>query len=104
MRGGRSLLLLVVLAAGLGAYIYFVESERDPVAPETKEKVFAVESNAIERIDVRSTAGEQTTLEKAGDKWRIVAPITADADDTAAGAIANALATTEVIAVLEDKP
>jgi hypothetical protein len=30
MRGIRSFLLLVVVAAGLGAYLYFVESTRYP--------------------------------------------------------------------------
>lgn len=104
MRGGRSLLLLVILAAGLGAYIYFVESERDPLAPETKEKVFAVESGAIERIEIHSTTGEQTTIEKSGDAWRIVAPVATDADDAAASSLADALATTDVIAILEENP
>jgi hypothetical protein len=32
MRGGRSLLILLVVAVGLGAYAYFVESKRDRAA------------------------------------------------------------------------
>ena len=32
MRSGRSFLLLLVVAAGLGGYIYFVEMKRDPAA------------------------------------------------------------------------
>ena len=34
MRGGRSFLILLVVALGLGGYIYFVESKRDrPTQP-----------------------------------------------------------------------
>ena len=43
MRGVWSTLALVVAAAGLGAYIYFVESERPET--EAKAKVFAVEAD-----------------------------------------------------------
>ena len=42
MRGGRSLLVLLVVALGLGAYIYFVESKRDPAGADAKEKAFSV--------------------------------------------------------------
>jgi hypothetical protein len=45
MRGVWSTLALVVAAAGLGAYIYFVDSERPET--EAKAKVFAVEADAI---------------------------------------------------------
>ena len=41
MRGLRSFLLLLVVALALGAYVYFVESKRDPSSGDDKEKVFA---------------------------------------------------------------
>jgi hypothetical protein len=105
MRGGRSLLVLVVLALGLGAYIYFVEMERDPAGTEALLKVFAVEeSSAIDWIQVQHDSGEVTTLEKSGEEWRIVAPVTAPADAPAASAIADALASADIVAVLDENP
>ena len=104
MRGGRSLLILLVLALGLGAYIYFVEMERDPAGTEALEKVFAVDaSSAINWIQVQAAEGE-TTLEKSGDGWRIVAPVTAAADEPAASAIADALASIDIVSVLDENP
>ena len=83
MRSGRSLLVLLALAVGVGAYIYFVEAERDPSgAPETRDKVFTVESPAIEEMEIRSATGQATTLKKTGTDWQIVAPVTAAADST----------------------
>ena len=50
MRGGRSFLILLVVALGIGAYIYFFESKRDPAgeAVVKKDKVFATQSSTIE--------------------------------------------------------
>ena len=47
MRGLRTLIVLVVIAAGLGAYIYFVESKRNPNAGKPAEKVFSVDAAAV---------------------------------------------------------
>ena len=77
MRGLRSTIALLVVLAGLGAYIYFVtwkkpEGGADPAA--TKEKVFAaLEADKIEEIKVKSAAGDATTLKKDGGAWQIVA-------------------------------
>jgi hypothetical protein len=105
MRSARSLLILVVLGLGLGAYIYFVEAERDLTAPEDRrEKVFAVETGKIEEIEVRSAEGQTTTLRKNGDEWQIVAPVTAPADEYTVSSIVSTLETLEMQRVLEDNP
>lgn len=104
MRSGKSLLVLLVLAAGLGAYIYFVESRRDLTDPETrKEKVFAVETGKIEEVDLRSPNGE-TTLKKNGTTWQIVAPVTAAADEYTVSSLVSALETLEVQRTLQENP
>ena len=96
MRGGRSLLVLLVLAVGLGAYIYFVESKRDLTDPETrKDKVFAVETGKIEEVELRSPNGD-TTLRKNGTTWQIVAPVAAAADEYTVSSLVSALETLEV--------
>ncbi len=74
MRGVRSFLLLVVVGLGLGGYLYFVESKRDPSDADKKEKVFKVESDKIDELTVKSESGERTTLKKTGNDWQIVEP------------------------------
>ena len=65
MRGLRSTIALFVILLGLGAYIYFVESERDPAAEDALEQVFDVEAANVTGLQVVSD-GEETTLRKDG--------------------------------------
>lgn len=102
MRSGRSLLVLLVVALGLGAYIYFVESRRDPAATERKDKLFAVEADDITELDVRTTAGGTTSLRKADDGWTLTAPVTASADTSNVEALVSSLANAEIDRVLEE--
>ena len=104
MRSARSLLVLLVLGAGLGAYIYFVESKRDLTDPETrKEKVFTVETGKIEEVELRSPNGG-TTLKKNGSTWQIVSPVTAAADEYTVSSLVSALETLEMQRSLQDNP
>src|SRR6186713_1960788 len=102
MRSGRSLVVLLVVALGLGAYLYFVESKRDPDAAEKKDKVFAVEADKIDALEIHAASGETTRVEKAGDTWKIAAPIATGADGSAVSSIADALSTAEIVTVLQD--
>jgi hypothetical protein len=102
MRGGRSLLILLVVALGLGAYIYFVEAKRDPGDAEKKAKVFTVDASKIEEIEVHAASGDVTTLKKSGDTWAIVSPIAAGADESTVTAITDALAAMDVEKVLDE--
>jgi hypothetical protein len=98
------LLVLLVLAAGLGAYIYFVESKRDLTDPETrKDKVFAVETGTIEEVQLRSPNGD-TTLRKNGTTWQVAAPVTAAADEYTVSSLVSALETLEMQRSLQDNP
>ena len=74
-RTGSTLILLVV-ALGLGGYLYFVESER-PVADENaKAKVFTYDAAKINQVQIKSSSGEVTALRKgANDTWTIVQPV-----------------------------
>ena len=105
MRGGRSLLMLLVVALGLGAYIYFVEAKRDPTASTTKrDKVFTVESGSIEEIEVRSEAGQVTRAKKEGSDWKIVAPADLPADTAQVSALVTALESLESERTVEESP
>jgi hypothetical protein len=104
MRGGRSFLILLVVALGLGAYIYFVESKRDPNEGEKKAKVFTVDPAKIEEVEVHASSGAVTKLKKTGEHWAIVAPAQAAADEPAVSSLVDALASLEVDKVLDENP
>ena len=107
MRGARSLLVLVIAAAGLGAYLYFVEMKREPGdAPEKRDKVFTVEADKIEELTIRSVSGEKTTLKKNGSDWQVVSPADTGpvaVDQGEVSGITTSLATLEQQRVVEEK-
>lgn len=105
MRGGKSLLVMLGVAAALGAYIYFVELKRDPSGTaEKKDKVFTVESNKIEELEIRAASGETTTLKKQGDNWQIVSPAGLDVDPTEVTSLVSTLETLENQNTLAENP
>lgn len=105
MRGLRSFIGLFVIAIALGAYLYFVESKRTPGdEAEKRDKVFAVEANAIEEVTVRSEAGDRTTLKKNGSDWQVIAPAPAPADAAEISGITTNLSTLEVQRLVEENP
>jgi len=106
MRGLRSTIALIVVLAGLGAYIYFV-SWKTPQGDTGKkqERVFAgLESDKIEEIKVASAAGDATTLKKQGGGWQVVQPIAAKADDSEVSGITSALSSVEMVRVIDENP
>jgi Domain of unknown function (DUF4340) len=104
MRGGRSFLILVVVALSLGAYIYFVESKRDVSDTTKKPKVFAADTDKIARIDVRSAGGDRTTITRNGTDWQITAPGTMDADTTQVSSLVSTLGSLEEDATVNANP
>jgi hypothetical protein len=109
MSRGRNTAILAVLAAGLGAYIYFVDQYKTP-APETPPdaplgKVFAkVDAAKVAEVRITSSAGEATTVRKVGSAWRVVTPIDVPADEAEVSGIASNLATADVQRVVDEKP
>jgi len=101
MRGLTTTILLVLVLAGLGAYIYFVDSKRPAGGVEEKQKVFTVAADKIQEMTVTS-AGETTTLRKQDGAWKITAPVTADADSTEVSNVTNAIAALEVNRVVDE--
>jgi hypothetical protein len=106
MKRGRSFLLLLVVALGIGAYAYFVESKRevsDSTAGKT-EKVWTLDSEKVEQIDVKAASGDVTTLKKSGTDWQITAPVTANADQSAVSSMLSSLSSLESTKVVDDAP
>jgi len=106
MRGGRSFIVLIVIAAALGAYIYFVENKRDLADPAVKkDKVFAdLEPGKIEEIEVHASAGDTTRVKKDGEKWQIVSPEATDADSNEISTLTSTLASLDVQRVVDEAP
>jgi hypothetical protein len=104
MRGLRSFLVLLVVALGLGAYLYFVESKREPGETKKNEKVFAgLEADKIERLTVKSEKGESTTVEKKSGKWQQTQPAAVEADEAELSGITSNLASLEVQRVVDEQ-
>ena len=101
-RTGSTLILLVV-ALGLGGYLYFVESER-PVADENaKKKVFTYDAAKINQLQIKSSSGEVTALRKgANDTWTIVQPVEAPADRNSVSDVVTNLANLEEQRVVDE--
>jgi len=109
MNRGRNTAILVVLAAALGAYLFFVERHRDAPAAEAPDsprgKVFdKLDAAKIEEIQIAASSGETTTLRKVDNAWRLTAPITVAADQTEATGAASNLATADVQSVVDEQP
>ena len=103
MRGLRSLVLLLAVLAGLGAYIYFVSWKIEPDDATKVTKVFeGLNADAIVGLQVQSDKGPMTTLEKTEERWSITAPEPAATDSTEASAIATGLAGVEKGRVIEE--
>lgn len=98
-----STLILLVIALGLGGYLYFVESER-PVADENaKAKVFTYDAAKINQVQIKSSSGEVTALRKgANDTWTIVQPIEAAADRNSISEVVTNLANLEEARVVDE--
>jgi Domain of unknown function (DUF4340) len=109
MNRGRNTAILAVLAAALGAYLFFVERHREAPAAEAPEsprgKVFdKLDAARIEEIQVAASSGETTTLRKVDNAWRVTAPVTVPADATEATSAASNLATADVQSVVDEQP
>lgn len=96
------ILVLAVLVAGLGAYLYFYEVPQAQKEAE-KEKLVAVPEDAVTGIELvypdRSIA-----LTKTDQGWRLTTPVAAPADEPALKTLLTALTGAQVQKSLDDLP
>jgi hypothetical protein len=103
MRGARFLILLII-AIPLGWYAYY-DSKKGPVGDTPKrDKVFTVDSDKIDELEIKSESGDHTTLRKKGANWEIVQPITAPTDQGAVSGITSNLSSVEIQRVIDENP
>jgi Domain of unknown function (DUF4340) len=107
MRGLRSTIALLVVLAGLGAYIYFVTWKRtDSSDPASKqEKVFAsLEADKIEELKVKAEKGDTTTVVKRDGAWQLTEPIRATAEESEISSITSGLTQLNIVRVVDENP
>jgi hypothetical protein len=105
VHGLKSTILLLVVLGGLGGYIYFVESKRDPAAESANAKAFTdLVADNIEEIEIRNASGETAHVQRVGTDWQLVAPDKADADDGVVGTVTSNLSTLEVQRIVDENP
>jgi hypothetical protein len=99
----------VAVAAGLFGYIYFVESKKDPAAPEAlgpksaREKVFnGFDKLKAKSLSLRRPDGELVHAEKSGEVWNLLSPFQATADAGEIGMILDALQSLETEEVVAE--
>ena len=107
MRGIWSTLALIAVLGGLGAYIYFVESER-PASTSiegepAREKFFTVEADKINEIRI-NYKGQTTLLRKDASGWKMIEPTEVDADPPEAISLAQAITNIESVRTVVDNP
>jgi hypothetical protein len=103
MRGLRSTLILLVIALGFGAYLYFIDSTRPIEDENAKKKVFAYDVEKINQMQIRSSGGDVTALKKeANGVWTLVKPAETAADANVMTEIVASLATLDEDRVVEE--
>ena len=105
MGGLRSTVVLLVVLAGLGGYIYFVDANRDPAALDAKPRAFVeLSADDIEEMQIRSDDGETSRVQRVGENWQLIEPSAADADAGVVGTVTSNLASLEVQRVVDEQP
>jgi hypothetical protein len=103
MRGLRFLILLAI-AVPIGWFAYR-DSKKGPIDDSPKhDKVFSVEADKIDEVQIKSEAGDRTTLRKKGTDWEIVQPAPATPDQAAVSGITSNLSSVEIQRVVEENP
>jgi hypothetical protein len=106
VRSTKPLIALVVVFGGLLAYLYFVDAKK-PVTPEgteARDKVFDVEADKIQSLQIVSSTGETTSLVRKDDTWQLTQPIASRADETEVSGITSNLSSLEIQSVVDENP
>lgn len=105
MKGLKSTIVLAIVLAGLGGYIYFVEMKKPASDTPANEKVFTIEAENIEELRIKAADGQVTHLQKSSNQtWQVTEPVKADADPNEPASIASGLNTVEIQRVVDENP
>ncbi len=98
--------LALAVAAALGAYIYFVESKKEPSADgeKKKEKVLALDRAKVKSVALAAAGADEIRLVKDKDQWQMTSPLQVAADGTEVDSVLSALESLEVQDVVAESP
>jgi hypothetical protein len=103
MRGIRFLVLLLI-AIPLGWYAYHDAKKGAVDATPKKDKVFSVEADKIDELEIKSESGDRTTLRKKGNDWEIAQPVSGASDQSTVSGITSNLSSLEISRVIDENP
>lgn len=86
----------VALLAGLGAYIYFVESKRERAPEKPTERVFSFDKAKVREVSLAPKGGEAVRVVKEGEAWKMVAPMQTAADGSEVDGLVQSLETLQI--------
>jgi Domain of unknown function (DUF4340) len=94
----------LAVLAGLGAYIYFVESKKEEKPEKAKEKVFQLQDakTKVKELTLAPADGERIKLVKMADGWRMAEPVNVPADGTEADSLVTSLESLELDEVVSE--
>jgi hypothetical protein len=98
---GAALLVL----AGLGAYIYFVERKREPTKEGERPKVtvLSIDKAKATEVEIKSRGGEDIRVSKKDGSWKVDSPFQAPADSSAVDSLLTSLEKLEADEVVVDQ-
>jgi hypothetical protein len=104
VKGLWSTIALIVILAGLGGYIYFVELKKPASGADTKEKAFSVAPDDVQELRIKAADGDTTHLLKSDGTWRVTEPIKAEADPNEPSSVTSSLNSLEIQRVVDENP
>ena len=102
MRGLTTTILLVVVLAGLGGYIYYLERNEPAAEADAREDLFDVEGEQIQELRIAVTGGDTTVARRTGNGWQLVEPVEAEADTSELNNMATSLASLDIQRVVAE--
>jgi hypothetical protein len=104
VRGLTTTILLLVVLAGLGGYIFFVENKKPATGADAKPKAFTVEADQIEELHIAVADGDSTRARRTDKTWKLVEPVEADGDNSELTNMASSLAALDIQRVVDENP
>ncbi len=97
----RKTLVALIALAIIGGFAYYTSLRP---APTKTHKIFQVKAAEIQRIELKGPAHDIVIERGKPGLWRIVKPVDADADNSAADALASAIADLQTTETVETNP
>lgn len=96
--------VVVGVAAALGAYAYFVESKKEDKPEKVKEKVVSFDKARAKEVTLAPAGGETVRVVKEGGGWTLQSPTAAAADANEVDALLGSLQNVEAEEVVSEQP